>query len=208
MPDYIYIPVPTPEMLEFARTWQEGQQQKGKARYEILRNYDSGWRKGAVRKLGFGVLRKVTPDDKVYILAHGARLGATDIGAKRGAVKIRENGVDKWDGGIKKGYTPKALADVLSSEGLTRQFRHLRVFACGSAIVAPGAEITFAQELAQELRKLGYTDIQVAGYRGNVKTSYVYRQVSGHPGQFTEGQHKGVDTGSHIFRAKDHREIY
>ena len=215
MAGYIYIPVPTPEMLEFARAWQEGQLEKQngqpeeskKEPYEILRNYESGWRKGAVRKFGFGVLRNVTHNDKVYILAHGATLGSRDIGVNRGAT--RGNGVNEWVGGMYKGYSPKALANVLKKEGLPEQFQDLRVFACGSAIIPPaGAVLSFAQELALAMRVLGYNQIRVTGYMGNVRPSYAIRQISGQPGNYTEGPHKGVEIGSQIFRASEHKVVF
>ena len=118
MAGYIYLPVPTTEMLEFAKDWQDGQRAKGKTPYQVLKNFQSGWRKGAVRGLGFGVLRNVTAADKLYILAHGNSLGSVKIGAKRGATRA---GL-RWTGGTAKKYDSDELAEVLQAEGLTTGF--------------------------------------------------------------------------------------
>lgn len=208
MAGYIYIPVPTPEMLNFAREWQAGRQLKGKQPYAILRNYERGWRKGAKRKLGFGVLRNVTSADKVYILAHGSSQGPKDIGAERDVRLQNVNGEEKMVGNY-KGYTPEQLANVIDSEGLPKDFIDLRVFACGSAKIPPDALIfSFAHALALLLRNRGFNQIRVTGYPGNVWTSYTNRQIAGKAGMYTEKPHKGITIDAEIYRAKAHKVVY
>lgn len=206
MAGYIYLPVATAEMKEFARDWQDGQRRKGKVPYAILHNYESGWRKGFLRAIGRGVLRNVLASDKLYIVAHGAALGSRFIGSERGAVK---KGND-WVGGTFKKYSPDQLATVLKNEGLRTDFIDLRVFACGSALVPQGvnATVSFAQGLKNALVGLGYAHLQVTGYQGAVKASYALRQVPGHFGQLTAGEHKGVEIGGHIYPAGTRKVVF
>src|SRR4051812_10893045 len=127
MAGYIYLPVPTQEMLDFATDWQDGQRRKDKVPYTVLYNYVKGWRKGFVRGIGRGVLRNVNNTDKLYVLAHGAALGSRRIGAERGAHRVIERGVPGWDGGAMKSYTTGELAKVMEAEGLRKTFIDLRV---------------------------------------------------------------------------------
>lgn len=189
MAGYIYLPVPTHEMIDFATDWQDGQRAKGKVPYQILKNFESGWRKGAVRALGKGVLRNVAAADKLYILAHGNSLGSAAIGAKRGATR---SGL-AWTGGTSKKYTPDELADVLQAEGLPTNFVDLRVFACGSATTpATGAATaSFAQRLKNAMVALGYNAIIVTGYEGALKTSYSQRKDASTPSGWTPDDRKG-----------------
>lgn len=208
MAGYIYIPIPTLEMLEFAQDWQDGQRLKNKEPYQILKNaYDSGWRKGAMRNLGFGALKNVTAVDKVYILAHAAALNCKIV-ANRGATK---QGLNNWVGGTPKSYSPQALATVLRNEKLPLTFSDLRVFACGSGIVPADSTVSFAQGLAQALRFLGYAHISVTGYLGNVKTSYAPRKEQNAAGQLTQTFHKGVEItniGTEIFPASSRKVTF
>src|SRR5262245_23861660 len=116
MAGYIYLPVPTQEMLDFAHDWQQGQIEKGKTPYKILHNYEAGRLKGFLRNIGRGVLRNVVATDKLYVLAHGAANGSRRIGAERGGAKVLEAGVEKWEGGVMKSYTPAELAAVIQKE--------------------------------------------------------------------------------------------
>jgi hypothetical protein len=206
MAGYIYIPAPTPEMREFAKDWQDGQRRKGKTPYVILQNYDSGWRKGFLRAIGRGVLRNVQAADKLYILAHGAALGSRFIGAERGAVKQGTN----WVGGTLKKYSPDRLAQVMKDEGLKTGFQDLRVFACGSALIKANSAMTisFAGGLKNALVALGYANIRVTGYQGSVRSSYSVRQVPGQMGQYTAGEHKGVEIGGQIYPADTHKVVF
>src|ERR1700749_3318754 len=85
MAGFIYFPVATEEMIDFAIDWQNGQKARGWVPYPILKNYESGWRKGFVRGIGRGVLRGLSAQDKLFILCHGASEGSSKIGAERGA---------------------------------------------------------------------------------------------------------------------------
>src|SRR5262249_21448385 len=113
MAGYIYLPVPTQEMLNFARDLQPVQIEKGKIPYKILHNYETGSLKCILRNSGRGVLRNVVASDKLYVLAHGASKGCRRIGADRGATKVFEAGVEKWEGGVMKSYTPAELDTVI-----------------------------------------------------------------------------------------------
>jgi hypothetical protein len=166
MPGYIFLPVPTQEMLEAAEDFRRSQQANAKTPYTILLNYESGWRKGFMRSLGLGVLRNVAAEDKLYLVCHGAGMGSRFTGADRGAKKVGRN----WEGGIMKKYSPSQIATVIKEEGLLTSFIQLRVYICGSGLVPHGATKSFAQDLAIELGTLGYQHIRVIGYLGAVKT--------------------------------------
>ncbi|MGR6838868.1 hypothetical protein ACU5DF_07020 [Aliivibrio wodanis] len=210
MTSYIYIPVATPEMCAFAEDWQQGQIAKGKQPYQILSNCESGILKGIKRKAKLGVLRDVSVSDKVYILAHGHGLGSSAIGARRGAKKELKLGIENWQGGDLKKYTPLDLAEVLKDEGLRTGFQDLRVFACGSANVPPkeGCTSSFAQGLAEALRECGYNSIKVTGYQGMVKTSYAHRTIAPMSSQFSADKHKGVVIGNQILPASTKRVVF
>jgi len=210
MASYIYIPVATPEMFNFAVDWQQGQIRKGKQPYQILSNNESGLFKGIKRKCKLGVLRNVCVGDKVYILAHGHGSGSSAIGARREATKVKSLGVDNWEGGTLKKYTPQALAKVLKDEGLRQGFQDLRVFACGSANIPPKERATasFAQGLAESLRDLGYNSIRVTGYQGMVKTSYAHRSLAARSDQYSPDKHKGVVIGGQILPASTKRVVF
>jgi hypothetical protein len=211
MAGYIFIPVPTPEMLEFAQDWDAGRLAKGKQPYTVLRNhFDSGPGKGLARGLGYGVLRNVTSGDKLYILAHGHSLGSTAIGVRRGAKKVIVLAKPSWTGGTMKQYGPDELAAVLEKEGLVKSFVDLRVFACGSANVpaAPGVTASFAQGLRDAMRALGYNSVRVTGYEGALRTSYAQQHDPDNFGKFTTSEHKGVEIGGEIFPASTRKIVF
>lgn len=166
MPGYIFLPVPTQEMLEEAEKFQKSQQTNNKKPYTILHNYESGWRKGFMRSVGLGVLRNVAAEDKLYLVCHGAGMGSRFTGADRGAIKDGR----EWKGGTMKKYSPSQMAAVIKEEGLTTSFVQLRVYICGSGLVPRGKKNSFAQNLAIELGNLGYQHVRVIGYLGAVKT--------------------------------------
>lgn len=166
MPGYIFLPVPTQEMLEAAEDFKQSQTANAKTPYTILHNYESGWRKGFMRGIGLGVLRNVAAQDKLYLVCHGAGMGSRFTGADRGAKKVGRH----WEGGTLKKYDPKQIAKVIKDEGLITSFVQLRVYICGSGLVPPKAQQSFAQDLAMELGTLGYSHIRVIGYLGAVKT--------------------------------------
>lgn len=206
MAGYIYLPIPTQEMLNFAADWRQGQTDKGKTPCTVLHNYESGWRKGFMRKVGLGVLRNIAASDKLYVLAHGSSRGSRKIGARRGAQKGLDRGVERWTGGTMKAYTPDELAEVIQKEGLLTSFVDLRVFACGSGLVPEGETRAFSEQLCESLVALGYNLIQVTGYAGAVRTSYVTRQTS--DGGYTKGTHRGVEIDGHIYKSSEFKVVF
>jgi len=204
MAGYIYLPIATEEMQHFARDWQEGQREKGKQPYEVLKNFESGWRKGFVRGIGRGVLRGVTAQDKLYVLCHGAGQGSSFIGASRGA-KRSDGPIETWEGGTLKRYSPNELAAVVEKEGLLKSFVDLRLFVCGSGLVPPNQTQSFAERFALAMGGLGYNHLLVKGYLGSVKPSYTYRQVGV---GYTEGKHKGVEFDHGMARPSEHNLVF
>lgn len=208
MPGYIYLPVPTQEMLDFARDWTEGQRAKGKTPYTVVHNrYVSGLMKGLMRHTGHGVLRNIAATDKLYILAHGAATGSKRIGGWRGM--HFDAGTNDWEGGTLKGYTADQMARALEGEGLIKSFVDLRVFACGSGLVPPpksGETQSFAERLRTALRGRGYNHVAVTGYLGSVKPAYDLRSVG--IDQFTTEQHKGIEVGGRVFVASSQKVTF
>lgn len=191
MSGYIYLPISTQEMHDFCDFWTIGQKEKGKTPYKILENKHSGVVKKVFRNFD-GVLKNVNSLDKVYILAHGAALGSSYVGAPLGAKKVIVRGYEGWTGGTLKKYSPIELAQLLKKENLPLNFVDLRVFACGSALIPnkDGITASFAQRLANELRNIGYRNIKVTGYLGTLQADYCIRNLSG--GAFTDTCHKSV----------------
>ncbi|EEJ9029295.1 hypothetical protein TL99_004537 [Salmonella enterica subsp. enterica] len=193
MSGYIYIPVPTPEMITCAKEWVSGQRDKGKTPYKILLNPRTGVVKDIYRKFS-GVLSEIHAQNKLYIIIHGAERGSSYVGASRGAVCTLQNGINEWSGGTLKKYIPEEFARHLFKERLTLDFKDLRLFACGSGLIPNKKDIDacFAARLATSMRMLGYSNIQVTGYLGSVTTFYGTRQLRN--GNYTESSHKGVTT--------------
>jgi hypothetical protein len=238
MAGYIYLPVPTHEFIDYTDRW--GLQRAwrlGKPHHEVLQNKYTGWRKGFWRRLGYGVLKLVQPDDKLYVMAHGIRrihdgidIGVQTIGAFRGGTLRVVNDERTWEGGIKKAYSPEELAELLEKEGLTKHFQDLRIFACNSArsldphrqdlrVVPCNSALTidplhnfdgssFAQRLGLAMKQRGYFSIKVTGYLGNVKSSHAQRHVWGAPGKLTPRRHKGTEIDGVLYRASAHKVVY
>jgi hypothetical protein len=205
MAGYIYLPVATEEMMGFARTWQEGQKDKGRVPYEILKNYESGWRKGFVRGIGRGVLRNVVAQDTLYVLCHGAAAGSSKIGAERGGKQVLKKGVPEWEGGVMKAYTPDQLAVVMRDESLLKSFVDLRMFVCGSALIPASQAKSFAERTALSMGALGYTHLRVTGYLGAVRSDFTFRTKGN---KLTDERHKGVEIGHAIHRASEHTLVF
>lgn len=108
-----------------------------------------------------------------------------------------------------KKYSSDELANLLVKEGLTRAFVDLRIFSCGSALVPPVDHETksFAENLLFSMRRLGYSNLRISGYNGSVRSAYSYRQIMS-TADYTASQHKGVEIGIYILRAKDGRTIF
>ncbi|BBM01779.1 hypothetical protein [Microbulbifer sp. GL-2] len=164
---YIYIPINSDEMQEFAKdlagAWNIPVNQ-------ILANkVTSGVGKAMYRWVD-KCLSKLTPSDTLYIVTHGT--GAPDgkmIGAQRNSGKNKQKkvyvkGMAQWQGGEWKTYTPTQLASTLVKEGLPANFVDLHVCACGSGY--DGSELRpWAQRLLQQMGS-SYRSLQVTGYRG------------------------------------------
>ena len=91
---------------------------------KILRNpHESGWKKGFERRFGTGCLSEVGSNDSLYVVCHGAGYpGSAQIGETRADGKL-------------KAYNMQELATVIAAEGLTRRFRDLHMFTCGSGLM-------------------------------------------------------------------------
>ena len=135
------------------------------------------------------------------MLCHGdSAQGGPTIGAYRGA-KYNEFGgpSEKWIGGVDKSYTARQLATVIQREQLIKSFVDLRVFACGSGVVPPTAAArSYAEDLKDALRALGYSHIRVTGYKGLVYADYAYRKM-GVVGGYTKETSKGVVIGQQVW---------
>lgn len=209
MPGYIFLPVPSQEMLGIAQDWVEGQKAKGKPGYGILRNYyQEGWKKGALRDIEYGALRNVAANDKLYVMLHGGAMGSKSVGAARGGMNVSPNAAPKWEGGVMKEYTPEGLAKVIEREGLITSFVDLRMYACGSGLMPEGEAKSFAERLQNALYDRDYKLVRVTGYLGSVKTSYVERLEKGSVDKRTPASHKGIATKDGYFRPKDFKVVF
>lgn len=85
MAKFIYLPVPSQEMLGLASAWNNGRLEKEKTPYTILQSpVLSGFGKGIRRRFGFLQLSRLICSDTLYILIHGAPRGSRFLGADRG----------------------------------------------------------------------------------------------------------------------------
>lgn len=193
MAGYIYLPIPTAEMKNFAKDFNDGRAEKGKAKYPVVSNpHVKGPLKGFRRRVGLGCLRSVTAG-KLYIIVHGSAKGSKFVGASR-------------SNNVLKKYTPDELADVIEAEGLLKSFVDLRLFACGSGLAPDATYGPYGQRLAGALRNNGYNGIQVTGYEGALYSAYSIRQ-DGIVG-YTTGKHKGVVVEGSIDRASAHKRVF
>lgn len=150
MATYVFLPVPTQEMREFAAKLKLGKQQT------LCNAFVSGKGKGVARFFS-GCLSGVKPWDELLLICHGSGGGSNKTGADR-------------DGKL-KAYTPEELAAVIEKEGLTKSFTNLKLLVCGSAekTALKGGE-TFGKRVCKALKQRGYNKIEVTGYRGLVST--------------------------------------
>ena len=152
MTTWIYLPVPTQEMRDFASGLQLG------AQYTLSNYFVSGKGKAITRFFG-GCLDGVSPWDTLLLICHGATGGSRFTGATRG------------DGLLKK-YSPEELATVIRKEGLTKSFIDLKLLVCGGGLrPAKGTDDPFAERTCAALKADGYSQIRVTGYLGDVSTS-------------------------------------
>lgn len=157
MSAYIYLPVPTAEMLKIANAIISV-----RSDLRILQNrHVAGWRKGVSRSFGGGCLRALSASDTLYLVLHGTGLaGSSYIAAKRTATDVKR-------------YTPIEVAELLEAEGLSKNFRHLHLYCCGSGLVGgkdPQLHKSIAQRVWSAMKSRGYNVIRVTGYLGDIKT--------------------------------------
>ena len=119
MARFIFVPVVSTDMLRHA-----GIASAFLGGAKILRNpHESGWKKGFERRFGTGCLSEVGSNDSLYVVCHGAGYpGSAQIGETRADGKL-------------KAYNMQELATVIAAEGLTRRFRDLHMFTCGSGLM-------------------------------------------------------------------------
>ena len=181
MKNYIWLPVYSAEMLGMAETWTAGQAAKGKLPSQVLYTpYEAGMLKGIHRRASGGCLRAVAPESKLYLLLHGS-----------GTAEGRYVGATRSDGATKS-YTPEQLAMLMESEGLTKKIGRVSLFSCGSGL---GLEMSYAARLKRAMVSRGFLFVTVAGYLGDVKTSYVQRYITEGEDLYTVDAHKGVVVG-------------
>lgn len=151
MTTWIYLPVPTQEMKDFASGLGLG------AQYTLSNHFVSGKGKAFSRFFG-GCLGGVAAWDELLLICHGATGGSKFTGAQR-------------SDGLKK-YAPDELARVIQKEGLTKSFINLKLLVCGGGLKpAGGAVDPFAERTCAALKADGFSKIEVTGYRGDVSTT-------------------------------------
>ncbi|WP_410497869.1 hypothetical protein [Chitinibacter sp. S2-10] len=180
MRPYIYLPINTGEMREMGGVIMRYMSKAhGTVATQVSNPFESGWRKGAVRKLGGGCLSNIAADDVLYVVCHGAgEAGSYSIGAARAD-------------GQTKAYRMPELAANLEAEGLTKAFRNLHMMTCGSGLMNKSdvigkfsanehigrdpslgagrtAPTSIARQLCDAMKALGYSGIRVTGYLGDI----------------------------------------
>lgn len=150
MATYIYLPIPTQEMRDFASKLKLGRQ-------NTLCNYFVSGRGKAITRFISGCLSGVKPWDTLLLICHGSDGGSTKTGAKRD--------------GILKAYTPDQLARTIDKEDLTKSFIDLKLLVCGSAeTTALKGGDSFGKRVCAAMKDRDYKKIQVTGYLGLVST--------------------------------------
>ena len=166
---YIYLPVGSKEMLEFASDWNTERKKRNEPELPVIATTSSGAVKVVRRLCGHGNLRFVGTTDTLYVIVHGAADGSRYIGADRGGHKDTSSVRGEWVGGTSKKWLPAEFAQHLAKEGLQKGFRDLRLLACGSGLKSDKADEPYGKGLYRALRALGYTNLEVVGYLGSVR---------------------------------------
>ncbi|MBU6951495.1 hypothetical protein KP814_08955 [Hahella sp. HN01] len=169
--EYIYIPVNSDEMSEFAERFAKA---KGIPVNQILANKCVSGKGKAMYRWIDKCLSKLTKDDTLYLVTHGT--GAADaltIGSERNMGKNKQkrvnvNGNDTWEGGEWKSYTPDQLTSTLTKEGLPSTFVNLHVCACGGGY--EGKMAPWASRL-KDAMKQSFPKVKVTGYQGAFSVS-------------------------------------
>ena len=196
MSGYIYIPIPTDQLIMVAEMWRESQIRGSKQQpYSLLYHSTMKGRvKGFVRYLGWGVLRTVTVYDKVYVLCHADgddKSGARTLGARY----VKD--------GPSKTYSHEDLAITLQKEGLPLDFHDLRVYACGSGNIPAQVGFTksYAANLYDAMKQAGYKNIKVTGYRGKL-------YFSSRTTFFGKTFKRGVTIDNEVFPASTNKVVF
>jgi hypothetical protein len=153
MARFIFVPVVSPAMLRdagIAAAFLGGA--------KILRNpHESGWKKGFERRFGTGCLSEVGANDSLYVVCHGAgHPGSKQIGEKRA------------DGNLKT-YTMAELATVIAAESLTKRFRDLHMFTCGSGLMNKNAVVDVPKKAGW---MLGIADTSIVTRNPELSSKY------------------------------------
>lgn len=201
MASYIFLPVPSGEML--ARAADVVETCRNTTRLTLLRNlFVQGKGKGLMRHLGLGCLKGVREADTLYILMHGrGEANSTRIGAARGGRMEHQRGLEQWVGGAMKAYTMDQITAVLEGEGLSKTFVDLHLLTCGSGLVGNQGNDTdraLASRLRTTMVNAGYRQIMVTGYQGDVCTNIKrndWFSIETRPGVFTPAVEAAVTFG-------------
>ncbi|MGX9966629.1 hypothetical protein ACVFYP_25110 [Roseomonas sp. F4] len=170
---YLYLPVGSAEMMDFANDWNADLRRTGRPECPVIANTSSGGLKAVRRLFGNGMLKVLGTEDTLFVIAHGAARGSRRIGADRGGVQVGR----EWEGGVMKSWLAPEFARHLDKEGLRKDFVDLRLFACGSGLVAESTGVSYAEALWNAMRRSGYARLEMTGYLGSVRTSFLGQPV-------------------------------
>jgi hypothetical protein len=176
MPEFIFLPVPTREMREFAQMICDNRTAAQNTAPTVLKPYfEKGMGKGIVRALGRGCLRGVRAGDTLYLVLHGDGVaGSKGVGAGRGYSREDLPGRIVWKAGpgsTEKDYSPDDVARIIEAEGLTKGFIDLHMLTCGSGLEGgndPNCVRSIAERVRDAMQARGYDRIRVTGYTGSI----------------------------------------
>lgn len=168
MANYIYLPVNSAEMREFADNVKD--QLKVPATNILANKVSSGVGKAMYRWIDKCV-KNVGANDSLYIILHGSGVAdSKKVGAERNIgnnkqTKVHVRGVPEWTGGKYKTYEPTHLASTLKKEGLTTLVTDIHLLTCGSGL--EGKMKSWAERLKDALKN-HCKNLTVTGYKGNI----------------------------------------
>ncbi len=171
MANYIYLPVNSIEMKNFATNSMVPLE----VQFDniLVNKVTAGVGKAMYRWIN-KCLKQVQANDKLYIFLHGAGVADSSfVGAKRSRFRNNqvlkwERGLEKYEGGQLKKYTPKELASTLRKEGLRSSVTEIHLLTCGSGF--SGEKDSWAKRLKDALSK-HCNNLEVTGYEGFVAVS-------------------------------------
>jgi len=171
MSNYIYLPVNSIEMWNFAENSREFLEVP--VTNVLANKVTSGVGKAMYRWINKCV-QNVGANDCLYIILHGAGtadsrfVGGSRNKGKKKQVMEYERGLPKYTGGDMKKYTPDHLAKTLVKEGLSKLVADIHVLTCGSGLA--DKKDAWAKRLKTALE--GHcNNLTVTGYRGNISIS-------------------------------------